>query len=902
MAFHTTAHASSFASRLKSAVVAAAVSLASLAAFGWGGGHDDVAKLYGEFMPAEIKAFLGDEGGTNLTRWCHHPDHFTGHPDQTLDMTGAIVGDVDKAIFREFGYSNGDWLHRHTGRAAMYSLLRKAFKEGNARNAAFYLSVISHSVSDQGAINHTPILQFMYYSCFKDVDYGWKRKCEFTLTDADVARRVRESLRAYSPKVYAPVFKDAVVAMAIDDCYRQAEASAEIEIDAAFGTREQYVAAMSKIVTVQLTSLLDIAWTCWTLRDEPSAFTAADCRLLPPREEQRRRLGNPQTQAVWHGIFDKSLNPAKPKSTVGLVCDPYGSFHVTSLSYVGKMLTAAAGRTLRDAGYAVRGVSFWDMEYSDLPPPAEMPALFIDLGWANGMTKRHAETIARYAKAGGRLFVVGGFDRQNVSGLGARLVAHSNAEIPVSLKWDQEEVGDWASMRFAFSPEMKRTGAGPFPLVRNPNFNGFCKPFCRFSVKTEGTDLRPLATLTAGGKTVTVGVCDGKVCWMPEYFFLPFLFSQDRTVDWADMRLDSFASKVLLDAMDVLLAGVKDVSAPAKTRYGVKVVKAKMAETAAPSVSLPPPWKMLEGDDALTGLDVRDFYFTIEAPGAGLPAPEVSVAWPGVAIKRVVGAKDVKVENDRASFRPTAKKAPTHFSTHWREGGIFMGIFHNVEGVQHGPYAGKPFPEIEARAQLNWQFAARELFKLIGLGASTNVSKGWINVFGFESNYPNGHVDSPPHFHVMLMWEEWKDNSVGHFHLDGDGFIVDNVYAFDGRAKMYCRSPKGHEMTRPGDPAVEFRGSDGNVSFRIAILQDGDGLIVTVPGRTEEWTIESDAPDVGVFVRTRSSSTAPWRTVNHVAVKDDVEKGVMTVLFAPPSGGSYTETFNYDPDTGRLLK
>lgn len=532
-----------------------AFAVTACSAFAWSDrGHDDTAILLGEYLPAEIKAFLGNEGGTNLTRWCHHPDHFPGHPDQTLDMTGAIVGDEDKAILKDFGYSNGEWLHRHPGRAAMYSLLRKAFKDGNAYNAAFYLSVLSHSVSDQGAINHTPILHFTTYSCFSGIDYGWRHDCELSLDDNDVAHRIRKELESYRPKMYATSFKDAVVAMTVDDSYHQSEVSAEIEIDAAFGTREQHVSAMARICIAQVRSLLDMAWTCWTMRDAPGEFTSADCSLLPVREEQRRRLGDPRTQAVWRGIFDASLNPAKPKATIGLVCEPYGSFHLTALSYVGKMITAAAGRTLRDAGYALQGISFWDMEKVDLPQPGKMPVLLVDLGSAKGLTENHAAAIARYMKAGGKLLAVGGTDRMDITGLKHHFVRLEDAEVPVSSGWYLDGMGDWASMRFSFSDCMKRTGAGPFALVRNPNFNGFCKPRCCFSLKTDDS-VRPLATLHSGGKSMTVGAIADGVCWMPEYLFLPFLFSRDGTVDWTDMRLDSFGAKVLLDAVELLLAG-----------------------------------------------------------------------------------------------------------------------------------------------------------------------------------------------------------------------------------------------------------------------------------------------------------------------------------------------------------
>ena len=147
--------------------------------------------------------------------------------------------------------------------------------------------------------------------------------------------------------------------------------------------------------------------------------------------------------------------------------------------------------------------------------------------------------------------MIGGHDPRNVAGLKSLLVRRQNDEIPVSSGWNQEGVGNWAAMKVSFSPGLKRVGTKPYALVRNPNFDGFCKPCCIWSLKDDPA-LKPLVRLDNGLETFVVGGVVGNVCWMPEYLFLPFLFSQDRTVDWADMRLDAFGANVLLDAMDAL--------------------------------------------------------------------------------------------------------------------------------------------------------------------------------------------------------------------------------------------------------------------------------------------------------------------------------------------------------------
>ncbi len=521
--------------------------------YGWGRGHDDVAKLCAEYMPAEQRAFLG-AWNDKLDLWCHFPDmtspgwgarRFMKEEDLRRE-----IGD-DAETFVKWGFRHGDWLHRHTGRAVTFAVLRKAFAAGNPKLAAFCISVLSHSVSDQTALNHPPILQFATYSKFKGIDYGWKNSPEFSLGDAAVARLIRKRLAAYRPKLLGKSFDEAAYEMVMD-CYRQSEVAAETETMVAFGTKDEYTAAMARVVVVQMEAMLDLIRTAWELKDEGFEITKEFLDGIAPHEEVRRRRGDPRVQAVYKGLFKPVLNPANPKATVGIVCEPYGTFHVRALSYVGKILVAAAGRTLRDNGYAVRGISFWDIEKDALPSPDEVQVILIAPGGRPGMSERQIEALKRYRAAGGRLFVMGGCDQADFTGLGGLLERRTDSEVPVSSKWGFDGVGDWASMRVILTPAMTRSGAGPFKLVRNPNFDGFCKPCCMWSLKDDPL-VKPLARLQSGEKTFTVGGLARGVCWMPEYLFLPFLFSNDTVIDWQEMRLDSFSSNVLLDAMAALL-------------------------------------------------------------------------------------------------------------------------------------------------------------------------------------------------------------------------------------------------------------------------------------------------------------------------------------------------------------
>lgn len=520
--------------------------------FAWGTGHDAVAQLLEEFMPAEMKAFFEADGGAalpDLQKFCHYPDL----PNKTLEQTGEIVGPEDEEILKDFGYSCSDWLHRHTGRAACYVLLTKAFREGNRKNAAFYLSVLSHSMSDQGAVNHTPILQFTTYSHLAGVNYGIRNSCELSLKNENISRQIHERLSRFQPELMAESFPESVYAVVLD-CYRQAEVSAEIEIQIAFGDRETSEGVMARIAVEQLESILSMAFSAWHFAKAPEepVFTREMLGDIFRREELRRREGKPETQAVYAGLFPAEGDEETAKPYIGLVCEPYGSFHVKALSYVGKMLVASTGRTLRDHGFPARGISFWKMETQPLPDPEEMPALVIFAGNCQ-IPDGIAAAIQDYTWRGGKLLWVGGRDRKNLTGFGKALVQYADDEVPTSSKWAIQNEDVWETMSVQFAPEMKSLGTEPFKLVRNPNFDGFCKPVCLFGV-AESDGVKPLAWLNNGRETFCISALNGQAAWVPEYLLLPFIFSDVTTLNWPELRLDPFAEKVMLETLQKLLA------------------------------------------------------------------------------------------------------------------------------------------------------------------------------------------------------------------------------------------------------------------------------------------------------------------------------------------------------------
>jgi len=307
-------------------------------------------------------------------------------------------------------------------------------------------------------------------------------------------------------------------------------------------------------------------------------------------------------------------------------------------------------------------------------------------------------------------------------------------------------------------------------------------------------------------------------------------------------------------------------------------------------------WEIKKGE-AWTGVNPHEFFFTLEGGSGEEKPPTVRVIWPEVRISRVLGAAGAVTNTaDGVTFAVGRSRAPTSVGTSLAEGAVHMHVFHNWEARRAGSYRGGRWPAAEIQAQLNYLFAAREMCRAMGY-ASTSQSgfKGDIRLYGFESNFPNGHVDHPPHFHIMLGWPGWTGTQAGHFLLDQRGRVTENrlIADYGGRQEHAVFSPG--EVCRMSDP-------DGKLGFELVVMSAGEGVIMRRAEGQPEFRIGPDdrqgrAVDA-VTVFRRETHRAGWTRLCSVRAEDDAAKGLMSVAVTRDDGAVTTESIAYDVDTG----
>ena len=535
--------------RIFKVAVCTAVACASMAAFAWDVEHDEIARLTGEALPAEIRAFFSFEDFGVLTGNCHFPDMTEREPRRwrTVDDMAQWVDAKDREILAKAG-CRAYWLHTEDGKAVVLTLLSRAFATGAHTKAAFYLSLLTHSVSDESALNHPTLGNYHRYTKFKGVQYpsrkiepGAKNVFGFR-SDGPVAEKARERLAKRRPfRGTDASFGDAIVRFSVD-AIRQSAYSAEKEGPVFFAPLPEAMDALADLVAMQVDSIIDMAETAWRFRRADQPLPAPDFKQRSAKAVQELvRTLDPFKEAVWAGLADARLDPSAPKGVVGVVCEPYGARSDSYMTYAGKIVAAAAARTLRDNGYAIRALSFWQVDKEKLPSPDAMPILLLARG-SRPLPAGLVKAVRAYLASGGRLVLVGGSDPENLTGFSNAFVKRGDTEVPASGGWAGANAGDWRKMSVFFDGKT-------YPQRQDANVDGYCKPRCLVSIDAKATGVGPFAEFCSGDARFAVAARKGNVAWVPQYLLMPFLYTDETTADWAAQRLDAFGTSVLLEAV-----------------------------------------------------------------------------------------------------------------------------------------------------------------------------------------------------------------------------------------------------------------------------------------------------------------------------------------------------------------
>jgi hypothetical protein len=532
----------------------------------WGPGHDDLARLALEKLPAPLRQLLGPANAQKLVQWAHGPDDQT--PWETLQTPTILPADL--AILKRYGRANPASLHDHRGQAVNFILLCHALREQDPARSAWWSACILHTMADEAACNHDPLIHYITYGFAGG--YGMKMGKGVGLDFADVMgstdgqAMVQELVKAVQGHVLAEDSQQAMLRVMLagleSNAYMTQRGSTIAAAQAAGAdgaVRHLSQRAMAELGVFGLERGLDAIVTALKLAE------AGRMPELTPQIEQeyarrKQQFIHDRPLACDSLFADFLAGPKSDGPTIGVLVEPSISMNEGQLGFGSKLVSAAILRTLGSAGLACRPVDLRTLEAQPLGGPEVLPLLIVCAGpfRVSPQVKDH---LRQYVVAGGKLLWIGGEHGGVLGELSGQMRPVEDARLPVTRKYGQNNRATIGQLSIRFDGAMcQALGERPYRFVHNPDTPaGWQKPFCGYSIAAAPA-VRALASLqgTDAALAVAAAVEDPtgqtRHVFLPEYLVAPYALSEQTTIqDPSRPALDDVGQKVMLTAVKLLM-------------------------------------------------------------------------------------------------------------------------------------------------------------------------------------------------------------------------------------------------------------------------------------------------------------------------------------------------------------
>ena len=335
------------------------------------------------------------------------------------------------------------------------------------------------------------------------------------------------------------------------------------------------------------------------------------------------------------------------------------------------------------------------------------------------------------------------------------------------------------------------------------------------------------------------------------------------------------------------------------TIVGVKLLKAVRGEKAQPiQIRLPQACSTCSTMHGpfYEGQNVREVFFYLKVPVDKPQIANVRVNVGDLKVRAVVVEKSylqVRRNGNEITFDlpvvPRERSSTLEVQTNLNWPGITVRIEHAFQDRRAGKYESGQWPVVERQAALNLEFGLREAIRALGLDREIcKHGLGRIHLMGFDTNFPLGHEDFPPHIHMILRWPHFAGSQAPHFYLSSKGLLEGDIaVTIDGLPQIARTSfPQSTPV-----PAVDYLGETVYET-----IENVDGtLTLQRPGTGECTLLPLKAGDQG-FASGSKITCSTGQSFSATAT-DDTESGVLRVSV----DGKPSEIYRYDPDTAVLL-
>jgi hypothetical protein len=370
-----------------------------------------------------------------------------------------------------------------------------------------------------------------------------------------------------------------------------------------------------------------------------------------------------------------------------------------------------------------------------------------------------------------------------------------------------------------------------------------------------------------------------------------------RFLDRIGLLIRAFTAVCLIGCAPAVFAG----SAGSETTVvGIKLMKTERGALAVHAALAVPAdcalCAVLHGP-FYEGQNAWELFFYLRVPASEKIIQHVQANVGGIAIRAVIIEKESVPFSQHGSFvefavpvEPRERSSTLEMQTNLEWPGLTVRIEHAYPDRGAGPYTKAAWPATERQAALNLEFGLREAIRRLGLDQEVyREGLGTIHLMGFDTNYPLGHEDFPPHIHIILRWPHFAGSQAPHLYLTSAGLLRGTVVTVDGLPAIGKSTvPDGTAF-----PAVDYRGQE---VFQTSVEPNGDLLIERLGPKQAACRLQPAEKASSIGFAAGVSVHCDGASDVHVRALDDTARGELQVWI----NSSAPEVYRYNPDTAVL--
>lgn len=524
-------------------VLSCAVAFTTSLVFGWGSGHDTVARETLRVMPGVWGERLrAGEEGKLFIKSCHAPDdQKTALADRAQYLDEEFRAAVDEQKDRPTVMYR---LHVPEARCELIRAMARAMKRDDLASLSFLLACFNHSVADTVSANHSPLLQMVTYNWLA---LGFEGKVEADCIVLEKSEATQAIMRRETDALdltLSDASPDAVFKACYDD-ELQGMSYFRYDVDLVNGGEKAYAAFASEVAyAVKRSVEAVLAAEAFAKLPEIPAFDKA----VQAKRAQVDAHAYLAARSMHDDALTQGLVPADGDvPEIGVIYDPTG-FWTRGIVYMANRTFAAQVCTTLKKNRSAGLLDIREIMKKGVPAGVKT-IVFPASGFGSHQgfqAKDVSKALADFMQAGGRLIWLGGNPaptpdlfpegKQFVKNPAANPWAHMRGPVAaVDMPGGRLLLPKGASFTCLRPP---KGGAGWY--WDQLGFNYLLPETLPEGAREE------LAFVTKEGVRTTVGYTVGNRTFLPSFALYPFVFTDEKPqLNPVRIELDSAGAAIL---------------------------------------------------------------------------------------------------------------------------------------------------------------------------------------------------------------------------------------------------------------------------------------------------------------------------------------------------------------------